>query len=222
MEWHGSKRALGVGRCPSPFASMAEEATATAEETAAPAAEAGEAKPQTLAEDQGLSYAISLAMREQYPEGCSVYVGGLDGEDEMYPEQLYEHFKECGEVKRVCIKIDKFSGERLGHAYVDFADESQAEIAKALDGSEFLGRNIKVDKKKSMKGKGDENGTSWGWGMGKKGKGDWGKGDLGKASGGWWGGGGPWWGGCVFSLRPAHASCAAWITQVSVRQQGFC
>eukprot|EP00435_Cladocopium_sp_Y103_P038417 s791_g10.t1 len=88
---------------------------------------AGEAKPQTLAEDQGLSYAISMAMREQYPEGCSVYVGGLDGEDEMYPEQLYEHFKECGEVKRVCIKIDKFSGERLGHAYVDFADESQAE-----------------------------------------------------------------------------------------------
>ena len=24
----------------------------------------------------------------RYPEGCSVYVGGLDGEDEMYPEQL--------------------------------------------------------------------------------------------------------------------------------------
>ena len=24
----------------------------------------------------------------RYPEGCSVYVGGLEGEDEMYPEQL--------------------------------------------------------------------------------------------------------------------------------------
>ena len=24
----------------------------------------------------------------RYAEGCSVYVGGLDGEDEMYPEQF--------------------------------------------------------------------------------------------------------------------------------------
>eukprot|EP00434_Breviolum_minutum_P018850 symbB.v1.2.016627.t1/scaffold1241.1/size129723/2 len=76
-------------------------------------------------------------MREQYPEGCSVYVGGLEGEDEMYPEQLYEHFKECGEVKRVCIKIDKFSGERLGHAYVDFADESQAEVSLGNSGKKI-------------------------------------------------------------------------------------
>ncbi|CAJ1406351.1 unnamed protein product [Effrenium voratum] len=93
----------------------------------------GETAPpvQQFNPEQGLSHAISLAMREQYAEGCSIYVGGLEGEDEMYPEQLYEHFKECGEVKRVCIKIDKMSGERLGHAYVDFAEESQAEADRS-------------------------------------------------------------------------------------------
>jgi len=30
---------------------------------------------------------VSGSCVERYPEGCSVYVGGLDGEDEMYPEQ---------------------------------------------------------------------------------------------------------------------------------------
>ncbi|CAE7150636.1 unnamed protein product [Symbiodinium necroappetens] len=68
------------------------------------------------------------------------------------------------------------------------------QIAKALDGSEFLGRSIKVDKKKATKGKGDENGKGWGmWGMmGKKGGKDMGKGWW----GGWWPGGKGWkgWG----------------------------
>mmetsp|Transcript_60347 Transcript_60347/g.141027 ORF Transcript_60347/g.141027 Transcript_60347/m.141027 type:complete len:179 (-) Transcript_60347:73-609(-) len=171
-----------------------ESTTAAGEAEAIPV---GETVPpaQPPPEEAGLSHAISLAMREQYLPDCSIYVGGLEGEDEIWPEQLYEHFKECGEVKRVCIKIDKASGERLGHAYVDFAEESQAEIAKALDGSEFCGRTIKVDKKKSMKGKGDENGKGWGgmWGMmGKKGGKDMGKGWW----GGWWGGGKGWkgWG----------------------------
>lgn len=31
----------------------------------------------------------------RYPEGCSVYVGGLDGEDEMYPEQPACTAKAC-------------------------------------------------------------------------------------------------------------------------------
>ena len=31
---------------------------------------------------------MSGVAASRYPEGCSVYVGGLDGEDEMYPEQL--------------------------------------------------------------------------------------------------------------------------------------
>eukprot|EP00439_Symbiodinium_sp_Y106_P061991 s2686_g9.t1 len=103
-----------------------EEAAAPGEAEAIPV---GETVPpaQPPPEEAGLAHAISLAMREQYSPECSIYVGGLEGEDEIWPEQLYEHFKECGEVKRVCIKIDKASGERLGHAYVDFAEESQAE-----------------------------------------------------------------------------------------------
>eukprot|EP00441_Pelagodinium_beii_P033590 CAMPEP_0197631396 /NCGR_PEP_ID=MMETSP1338-20131121/8567_1 /TAXON_ID=43686 ORGANISM="Pelagodinium beii, Strain RCC1491" /NCGR_SAMPLE_ID=MMETSP1338 /ASSEMBLY_ACC=CAM_ASM_000754 /LENGTH=144 /DNA_ID=CAMNT_0043202825 /DNA_START=35 /DNA_END=466 /DNA_ORIENTATION=+ len=107
-------------------------------------------------EEQGLQQALATALREQYPEGCSIYVGNLEGDDEMWPEQLMEHFKGCGEVKRVIIKIDRMSGERLGHAYIDFADDMMAEVAVALDGTEFNGRNIKVDKKRKFMGKGKD------------------------------------------------------------------
>jgi len=126
-----------------------------------------------------------------YPDECCVHIGNLEGgEDEIWPEQLKQHFKACGEIWRITIKIDKVTGLRLGHGYIDFADEVGATTALSMDGSPFGARVLRVNRKRpnpypdSFKGKG------------KKGKGGKGKGggwyDSGWSGGG--GGGGGYWG----------------------------
>mmetsp|Transcript_44532 Transcript_44532/g.127567 ORF Transcript_44532/g.127567 Transcript_44532/m.127567 type:complete len:200 (-) Transcript_44532:487-1086(-) len=92
--------------------------------------------------------AVHMSSREQFPEGVSVHVGGLDGMDDILPEMLAEYFKSCGDVKRVAVKVDRWTGARLGFAIVDFGDEAAVETALTLDGSEFGGATLKVTKKK--------------------------------------------------------------------------
>merc|ERR1712039_375168 len=90
----------------------------------------------------------------------------------IWPEEMFEHFKFCGEVKRITIKVDKQTGIRTGYAYVDFADALSAEAALTLDNSEFFGRILKVSKKRPKQynndfgkngGKGGKNGGGKGW-----------------------------------------------------------
>jgi polyadenylate-binding protein 2 len=35
-------------------------------------------------------------------------------------EELKEHFKECGEIKRITIPVDKTTGRAKGFAYIEF------------------------------------------------------------------------------------------------------
>ncbi|GAB5582580.1 embryonic polyadenylate-binding protein 2 isoform X1 [Prionailurus iriomotensis] len=72
----------------------------------------------------------------------SVYVGNVDYGGTA--EELEAYFNSCGEVHRVTILCDKFSGHPKGYAYVEFAAESSAQAAVALDKSIFRGRVIKV------------------------------------------------------------------------------
>eukprot|EP00930_Biecheleria_cincta_P034164 TRINITY_DN23625_c0_g1_i1.p1 TRINITY_DN23625_c0_g1~~TRINITY_DN23625_c0_g1_i1.p1 ORF type:complete len:210 (+),score=33.24 TRINITY_DN23625_c0_g1_i1:28-630(+) len=177
-------------------AAVAEIEAIEAVRLSAPSADTPALAP--AAEETGVAQAYAQAIREQYAEGCSVYVGNLElpGAEEIWPEQIADHFNQAGEVKRVTIKVDRTTGDRLGFGYVDFQDETSAEVALGLDGSELMGRTLKVDKKRKIeKGKGMDgmmNGKGWGWGKGPCMKGDGGKGK------GWWGGCGPWgpWGGC--------------------------
>uniref|UniRef100_A0A7M4EJV7 PABPN1 like, cytoplasmic n=1 Tax=Crocodylus porosus TaxID=8502 RepID=A0A7M4EJV7_CROPO len=59
-------------------------------------------------------------------------------------EELESHFNSCGQVNRVTILCDKFSGHPKGYAYIEFEDQSSAKAAAALDESVFRGRVIKV------------------------------------------------------------------------------
>merc|ERR1712039_642279 len=94
--------------------------------------------------------AYRRARQENYPVSHSVRVSNLEGDDDLQPEHLYEHFQFCGKVQRVTIKINSVTGKRLGHAFVDFVDPAGAENALALDGAPFVGdREIKVEKKKA-------------------------------------------------------------------------
>jgi len=81
-----------------------------------------------------------------FPDGLAVHVSNLP--EEVQPEELYEHFKYCGEVRRIIIKVDKNTGARLGFAYIDFAMETHVDDALLLHESDLKGSTLKVNKKR--------------------------------------------------------------------------
>ncbi|KAM9302027.1 embryonic polyadenylate-binding protein 2 [Gastrophryne carolinensis] len=72
----------------------------------------------------------------------SVYVGNVDYGGTAH--DLESHFSSCGAINRITILCDRFSGHPKGYAYIEFAEQSSAEAATALDESVFRGRTIKV------------------------------------------------------------------------------
>jgi RNA recognition motif-containing protein len=77
----------------------------------------------------------------------NIYVGNLPydiGEDE-----LRDVFSQFGEVSKVNIIMDKFSGQPKGFGFVEMPNDSEADEAiKALNESALKGRNIKVNQAK--------------------------------------------------------------------------
>ncbi|XP_004600861.1 embryonic polyadenylate-binding protein 2 [Sorex araneus] len=72
----------------------------------------------------------------------SVYVGNVDYGGSAL--ELGAHFTHCGDIHRVTILCDKFSGHPKGYAYIEFASESSVRAAQGLDCSIFRGRVLKV------------------------------------------------------------------------------
>ncbi len=93
----------------------------------------------------------------------SIYVGNLSYE--VTPEDLTTVFAEYGEVKRVQLPKDRETGRVRGFAFVEM--ETEAQESKAiddLDGAEWMGRNMKVNKAKPRENSGG--GNSFGGGGG--------------------------------------------------------
>lgn len=75
----------------------------------------------------------------------SIYVGNLAYEIER--EDLSEVFNEYGSVERVSIPTDRETGRPRGFAFVEMKSEANENKAiNILDGAEWMGRDIKVDK----------------------------------------------------------------------------
>ncbi|NXK33677.1 PABP2 protein, partial [Piprites chloris] len=72
----------------------------------------------------------------------SIYVGNVDYGGTA--EELESHFNSCGQINRVTILCDKFSGHPKGYAYIEFEEKSSVKAAVELDESTFRGRVIKV------------------------------------------------------------------------------
>ncbi|NXG24977.1 EPAB2 protein, partial [Grallaria varia] len=72
----------------------------------------------------------------------SIYVGNVDYGGTA--EELESHFTSCGQINRVTILCDKFSGHPKGYAYIEFEEKSSVKAAVELDESTFRGRVIKV------------------------------------------------------------------------------
>merc|ERR1719189_3503411 len=99
----------------------------------------------------------------------SVYIGSVDYGST--PEELQEHFKSCGQMNRITILVDKYTGSPKGFAYIEFADEQSVQNSLLLNGSLFRGRQLKVVQKRTnvpgfIKGKGKGKGKMKGKGKG--------------------------------------------------------
>ncbi|MFH7025409.1 MAG: RNA recognition motif domain-containing protein [Heteroscytonema crispum UTEX LB 1556] len=95
----------------------------------------------------------------------SIYVGNLSYQ--VTEEDLKRAFGEYGTVNRVQLPTDRETGRPRGFAFVEMETDTQETAAiEALDGAEWMGRDLKVNKAKPR----EERNSSGGGG----GRGSWG------------------------------------------------
>ncbi len=91
----------------------------------------------------------------------SVYVGNLSYQ--VTEEALTAVFAEYGSVKRVQIPTDRETGRVRGFAFVEMGTDTEETAAiEALDGAEWMGRDLKVNKAKPKENKGSFGGGNRG------------------------------------------------------------
>ncbi|MEM1169203.1 MAG: RNA-binding protein [Cyanobacteria bacterium P01_H01_bin.35] len=75
----------------------------------------------------------------------SVYVGNLSYD--ATEDDITQVFTDYGTVKRVQVPTDRETGRPRGFAFVEMENEAEETAAiEALDGAEWMGRNLKVNK----------------------------------------------------------------------------
>ena len=73
-----------------------------------------------------------------------IYVGNLPYQ--ATEQQLRELFTPHGNVSSARVVMDKFTGESKGFGFVEMPDQNEANNAiKALNGSEMMGRSLRVN-----------------------------------------------------------------------------
>lgn len=92
----------------------------------------------------------------------SIYVGNLSYQ--VTQEDLNEIFAEYGTVSRVQMPVDRETGRVRGFAFVEMASDAEEEAAiSALDGAQWMGRDLKVNKAKPREDrKPSGGGGNWG------------------------------------------------------------
>jgi len=77
----------------------------------------------------------------------AIYVGNLSYD--ATAEDLTAVFAEYGDVKRAQIPTDRETGRSRGFGFVDMsADNEESAAIEALDGAEWMGRQLRVNKAK--------------------------------------------------------------------------
>lgn len=75
----------------------------------------------------------------------SIYVGNIAYT--VSQDDIQEVFADYGTVKRVTVPMDRESGRPRGFAFVEMSADAEEDAAiEALDGAEWLGREIRVNK----------------------------------------------------------------------------
>ncbi|NXM91901.1 EPAB2 protein, partial [Oenanthe oenanthe] len=104
--------------------------------------EAGMGCPRGCCPSSGTPLGHKVTIGKMEADQRSIYVGNVDYGGTA--EELESHFNSCGQINRVTILCDKFSGHPKGYAYIEFEEQSSVKAAVELDESVFRGRVIKV------------------------------------------------------------------------------
>lgn len=91
----------------------------------------------------------------------TVYVGNLSYD--VTREDLERVFADYGKVGRVSLPIDRESGRPRGFAFVEMsAENEEQQIIETLDGAEWMGREMRVNKARPRGESGGSNGNGGG------------------------------------------------------------
>ncbi|MBE9006268.1 RNA-binding protein [Fortiea sp. LEGE XX443] len=91
----------------------------------------------------------------------SLYVGNLSYE--VTQDSLTAVFAEYGSVKQVKLPTDRETGQLRGFAFVEMGTEAEEAAAiEALDGAEWMGRGLKVNKARPKEDRGSFGGGNRG------------------------------------------------------------
>lgn len=118
----------------------------------------------------------------------NIYVGNLSYD--ATEDEIREMFAAHGEVTSVSVIKDKFTGQPRGFAFVEMANDTQAQAAiDALNGASLRGRNMSVNQARPREERPRSGGFGGGGGYGDR-RGGGGGGGYGDRRGGGGGGGG--------------------------------
>jgi RNA recognition motif-containing protein len=93
----------------------------------------------------------------------SIYVGNLSYQ--VTDADLEAVFAEYGSVKRVQLPLDRETGRMRGFGFVEMGtEEEEAAAIAALDGAEWMGRDMKVNKARPRENRGGGGGSFKGGG----------------------------------------------------------
>ena len=85
-----------------------------------------------------------MALSESGSSRVNIYVGNISYNSTE--DDLREAFGQYGEVPAVRVITDSDTGRSKGFGFVEMSDDDQArEAMQALDGNDFMGRDIKVN-----------------------------------------------------------------------------
>ena len=83
----------------------------------------------------------------------SIYVGNLSYD--ITEDDLQEVFADYGEVKRVYLPVDRETKKKRGFGFVEMSnDDDESTAIETLDGAQWMGRQIKVNKAKPRETRG--------------------------------------------------------------------
>lgn len=80
-------------------------------------------------------------------DACSIFVSNISLD--ATPEEIDDHFQDCGIIKRITMLYDKKTGPSEGYAYVEFDSIDSRDKALRYNGSSFLNSKIGVQKKRT-------------------------------------------------------------------------
>ncbi|WP_138497548.1 RNA recognition motif domain-containing protein [Nostoc sp. PA-18-2419] len=93
----------------------------------------------------------------------SIYIGNLSYQ--VTEEDLKQAFAEYGTVARVQLPTDRETGKPRGFAFVEMKTDAEEQAAiDALDGAEWMGRDLRVNKAKPREERNNSPRGSWGGG----------------------------------------------------------